>query len=164
MQLFEARWAKVLFLMFTWAGIMCGLFGSVGYAVLSFYDRAGRVDEALPLTFQNVTGVRHIFFSSPTLGFLAHGVARLLRSGVALGLLRRFVQSLNTKAGKLALINSDHPVDITITACLGIQLSKKLGSVNSMTNSILLRLISVAVESASYTSVVALMGGQKAFW
>lgn len=81
-----------------------------------------------------------------------------------MGLLRRFVQSLNTKAGKLALIDSDHPVDITITACLGIQLSKKLGSVNSMTNSILLRLISVAVESASYTSVVALMGGQKAFW
>lgn len=116
--LFEARWAKVLFLMFTWAGIMCGLFGSVGYAVLSFYDRAGRVDEALPLTFQNVTG---------------------------------------------AWLWACSVVDITITACLGIQLSKKLGSVNSMTNSILLRLISVAVESASYTSVVALMGAILAF-
>lgn len=50
-------------------------------------------------------------------------------------------------------------MDITISLGLGIQLYKRLGSINDNTNNVLVSLIRGAVKTASYTSVLALMGG-----
>lgn len=111
--LFAIRWRKYLFLAFIGAGILTGLYGSVAYTVLSVYDRAGKIDLVLPLTFQNATG------------------AWLWGCAV---------------------------VDITITIGLGVQLYQKLGGINETTNNILTRLIRGAIQTASYTTVLAVLG------
>lgn len=50
--------------------------------------------------------------------------------------------------------------DVFITFSLTIALRKRIAGFNSSTDSVLRKLIFVAVETASYTAVFALLGGE----